>query len=158
MSYDTFFLIFSIAWGSTLLPLVVYFVKVKKPSKAIRIIAAAVLVSALFDGLGYGTALYFRSSVLTNNIYHVLSVFMLSWFYVEILFKKNYKFVLLTGTAVYILSFLSITFFLQHFLKEHQTFLWSMGNLVLVVYAAVYMHHLVVTLPTDNLKTFGLVW
>ena len=158
MNFETFNIIFRLTVCSTCIPLFVYLRRFRKASKEIKLIGAVTAASIFFDLAGYITGLYFKTSTITNNLYNIISFTLLSWFYFEIFFKRRYKPLFIIGIGIFILAFLIITFFIQNFIHEHQTFLWATGEFILVVYGIMFMNDQVSVFPLKKLYTSGLFW
>lgn len=142
---------------SVLFPLVAYLAKFKYATRRIHIIGGLVLVSAIFDLIGY---LRFQNSEPTAvlfNTYYVFLFCLLWWFYHEVVFIGTRRLITYIGLAVYAQSFILITLFVQDFF-QHQSLLWLITAIILVVFSIEYFLYLFSTGPGVNLLNYTTMW
>lgn len=147
------------------LPVCIYLYKAKGFPRYIHILAVALISSVLLDSLGF---IFAKLSIHTYWIFNVqdaLQFFLLSWFYYEIVFKKNQgfspatKYIFIPCTIFYLVSLLLVSFNLQNPISSDQNFMWTASAVIIIFYSSMYFNHLVVSVHTrKNLQMNILVW
>src|SRR5688572_21706777 len=108
---------------SLLVPLAMYLTRIKYASRNIHIIGLLIIVSGVCDLLGFILFNKHQSTVILFNVYYALLFFLLTWFYYEILFVNTRRILVWICLAVYLQSFILVTFFVQPFF-QYQTLMW----------------------------------
>jgi uncharacterized oligopeptide transporter (OPT) family protein len=126
---------------SIIVPLLVYLYKARGAPKQNHIIAGLLMLSAVCDIIGdYLFRNKLPTATLSNTYYFFLFVF-LCWFYYEILFRNEAKGVFYTGVAIYLISFLVITLFVQG-IDQNQSYSWFILDLVILLFVFTYGKYL----------------
>ena len=61
------------------------------------------------------------------------------------------------GLAVYLQSFILVTFFVQNFL-EYQTLMWLITALIMIIYSIAYFFYSLSTIITSGFYGYSLIW
>lgn len=142
---------------SLLVPLIIYLTRIRYASRQIHIIGILVIVSGLCD---LASLILFRnhhSTVVVFNLYYALMFFLLSWFYYEVLFVNTRRIMIWIGLAVYIQSFILISFFVQSF-YEYQTLMWLITAVIMIIYSIAYFFYSLSTVTPSGFFAYSLVW
>src|SRR5687768_17064624 len=115
---------------SVIIPLAMYFARLKYASKRLHIIGGLVMVSGLCDLLGYILFRTQQSTVILFNGYYAVIFFLLTWFYYEVLFANTRRLLVWIGLAIYLQSFILVTLFVQSF-YEYQTLMWLITAVIM---------------------------
>jgi len=142
---------------SLLIPLASYLFRMKDASRQIHIIGTLVIVSGLFDVAGFVLFSRHQSTVVLFNAYYFILFLLLTWFYYEVLFVNTSRLVVWIGLAVYIPSFILITFFVQNFL-EYQSLMWLITALIMVIYSIAYFFYSLSTIVTSGSYGYSSIW
>ena len=142
---------------SLVLPLVIYFTKMKYASKRIHIVGGLIILSGICDLIGF--ILFSRQlpNIIVFNIYYAILFFMLTWFYYEILFISSRRVMLWIGLGVYLQSFILITIYVQGFF-EYQTLMWVITAIIMIIYSISYFFYSLSTIPTANIYGSTYIW
>jgi hypothetical protein len=76
---------------STLIPLVYLFIYRKSQPRQNVILAVSLFISLVFDVIGGTLAYYQITNVLSNNLYRIIALPAIMWFYHETLIKRSFK-------------------------------------------------------------------
>lgn len=142
---------------SLLIPLVAYLLKAKYASRQIHIIGGLIIVSGLFDLWGMFLFSRHQSTVVLFNAYYAVLFFLLTWFYYEVLFVNTRRIMVWIGLAVYLQSFILITFFVQS-LFEFQTLMWLITAIIMITYSIAYFFYSLSTIITTGYFGHSLIW
>jgi hypothetical protein len=150
--------IFRVASNLSLLaPLAMYLTRIKYASRNIHIIGILIIVSGLCDLLGFVLFNKQQSTVILFNVYYALLFFLLTWFYYEILFVNTRRIMVWIGLAVYLQSFILITFFVQPFF-QYQTLMWVITAVIMITYSMGYFIYSLSTLTSSGYFGYSLIW
>jgi hypothetical protein len=122
---------------SIIVPLVLYFLKIKIASRQVHIIGALVITSALCDLTGFILMSGKYSTALIINIYYLLTFILLSWYYYESIFQARYKKVLPVGSMVFLVLSLLITLTMQD-ISYYQNRVWVLVSVIVLTYALIF--------------------
>lgn len=140
---------------SVLLPLALYFSKIKSASRSIHKIGGLVILSAASDFI----ALYFfntgQSTVFLFNTYYVAVFAFLAWFYYGVFVQPALRNIVGIGSIVYAICFVLITLFVQPY-SEYQTFMWTITGMVALIFSISYF--LSVFSAQQPMENYGLLW
>lgn len=142
---------------SLLLPLLLYLSRFKYASRQVHIIGILIIVSGIFDLIGLLLFSRHQSTVILFNTYYALMFGLLTWFYYEVLFINSRRIMVWIGVAVYVLSFVLVTAFVQSF-AEYQTLMWVIGAIILIIYSIAYFFHSLSTISASGYFGYGLIW
>lgn len=143
---------------SVVIPLVLYFAKIRKADRPAHIIGALLVIAAICDVTGYLLFKSGRSTAVVFNVYYSLLFFLLCWFYYDIFFKKFKKQLAITlGIIVYSVSFILITFFVQEFFY-YQNLIWMIAGIILIIYSIGYFLNSLASIPSIQLFDSSLTW
>jgi hypothetical protein len=142
---------------SVLVPLGFYLARIKRVSRPIHIIGALLLVAAICDVSGFLLFKAQRSTAIVFNVYYTAMFFLLSGFYYDIFFKNRYKVALLMGSAVYVISFILITFYVQQFFY-YQNLLWMIAGIIMILYSITCFVNSLSSIPTVHLFNTSTIW
>lgn len=142
---------------SLLFPLAIYLTRIKYASRQIHIIGVLIIVSGLFDLVGMLLFSERESTVVLFNAYYSVLFFLLTWFYYEVLFVNTRRIMVWIGLAVYLQSFILITFFVQNFF-EYQTLMWLITAIIMITYSIAYFFYSLSTIITSGYFGYSLVW
>jgi hypothetical protein len=142
---------------SLVVPLAIYFARFKYASKRVHIIGGLIIVSAICDLIGFILSRGQHSTVVLFNAYYAILFFLLTWFYYEILFINNRRVMVWIGLAIYLQSFILITFFVQSFF-EYQTLMWVITAIIMITYGIAYFFYSFSALPASNVFGHTLIW
>jgi hypothetical protein len=142
---------------SVAIPLAVYFARFRQHNKPARIISLLLFIATACDLAGYLLFRAQKSTAVVFNIYYTLMFLVLSWFYYEIIFREKFKLATLLGLAVYVLSFVLITFYVQDFFF-YQNLIWIIGGIIMVLYSITYFVNSLSALPNTYLFDDGTTW
>jgi hypothetical protein len=134
---------------SVVLPLIVYFTKIKHASRAVHLIGAALVISAISDMVGYVLFAGGKSTVILFNGYYAVQFLLLTWFYYEVLPSDKAKSIVIGGLVTYALAFALITVFIQP-LSEYQNYLWTITGMIMIVYGIAYFVNLFASEPNHG--------
>jgi len=142
---------------SVLVPLFIYLARSKGASRRVHIIGALLFVSAACDLIGFILYREHQSTVILFNAYYAILFLLLTWFYYEILFIKDRRVMLWIGLAIYLQSYVLITFFVQSFF-EYQTLMWVITAIIMIIYGIAYFIYSLSSLPTSSVFSYTFVW
>ena len=98
-----------------------------------HIIGALIVVAGVSDLLSY---LRIANPQALYNIYNVVQLGLITWFYYELVYKKRSEFIVLISTGVYILILLVSV--LKYGWPANYTLLWSTGSLIITIHSVTY--------------------
>ena len=98
-----------------------------------------------------------QSTVVLFNAYYFVLFLILTWFYYEALFVNTRRILVWIGLAIYLQSFILITFFVQNFM-EYQTLMWLITALIMIVYSVAYFFYSLSTIVTSGYFGYSLIW
>lgn len=139
---------------SVVIPVVLYFVRIRHAPRYIHIIGIVVLVSGVSDLIGFVLARGQQSTVMLINAYYLILFFLLLWFYALMPYFKTHKFVITASVSLYIAALIMVTLFVQKF-SEYQTLMWSLSGIMLTLFSIAYFLNLFSTQTANN---FSLLW
>lgn len=143
---------------SVVIPLVLYFARIRKADRPAHIIGALLIIAATCDITGYILFKSGQSTAVVFNVYYSLLFFLLCWFYYDIFFKKYKKQIAVTiGVIVYSVSFILITFFVQEFFY-YQNLIWMIAGIILIIYSIAYFLNSLASIPSIQLFDSSLTW
>ena len=142
---------------SVVIPLLYYISKIKKVSLPVHIIGSLLVIAALSDVAGYILFKSGQSTAVVFNVYYTLLFVLLCWFYYSIFFKHKHTFAVGLGIAIYFVSFLLITFFIQDFFY-YQNLIWMIAGIILIVYSIAYFINSLSSIPSIHLFESSLTW
>lgn len=142
---------------SLLVPLVIYFSRMRYASKRLHIIGTLIIVSGVCDLLGLVLARQQESTVILFNTYYAVLFGLLTWFYYEILFINNRRLMIWIGLAIYLQSFILISLFVQSFF-EYQTLMWVITAMIMIIYGIAYFFYSLSTVPASNVFGHTFTW
>jgi hypothetical protein len=142
---------------SLLVPLAMYLTRMRYASRNIHIIGLLIIASAICDLLGMVLFSRHQSTTVLFNVYYSLLFFILTWFYYEILFVNTRRIMVWIGLAVYLQSFLLVTFFVQNFF-EYQTLMWLISAVIMITYSMAYFLYSLSTLNNSGYFGYSLTW
>lgn len=142
---------------SVLFPLVAYLTKARYATRRIHIIGLLIFVSAVCDVLGYIRFQNGQSTAVLFNLYYLALFGFLWWFYHEIVFIGTRRLITYIGLAVYLQSLILITLFVQDF-YHHQSLLWLISGIIMLVFSIEYFLYLFSTGPGVNLLNYTTMW
>ena len=122
---------------SVALPLFQYCFKARHASRPVHIIGVLTIVSALSDAIAYILFEQDVPTVILFNAYYTVLFFLLSWFYYEILSTKIGRTTVLAGLAIYFISFIFVTLYLQGS-SEYQTVMWTITGIIMTIFSLTY--------------------
>jgi hypothetical protein len=126
-------------------------------SKQIHIIGILVIVSGFFDLVGFIFFSRHQSTVVLFNAYYFILFLLLTWFYYEVLFVNTRKAIVWIGIAIYLPSFILITFFVQNFL-EYQTLMWLITAVIMIMYSIGYFFYSLSTIINSGHYGYSFIW
>jgi hypothetical protein len=142
---------------SVVLPLAMYFIRMKNAARRIHIIGALVMVSAVCDIIGMILIMERSSTVVLFNTYYALLFLLLTWFYYEILFINTRRVLVWIGLAIYLQSFLLVTIYVQSFF-EYQTLMWVITAIIMIIYSISYFFYSFSTISAGNIFSYTFIW
>lgn len=142
---------------SVLVPLTIYGVRFRRMSKPLHIIGALLVVAACSDLAGFTLSRTGTSTAMVFNIYYSLMFLLLSWFYYDIFFKRQYQLALFVGVAVYVLAFTLITFYVQQF-DIYQNLIWMIGGIIMILFSITCFVNSLSAIPTVHLFNNSTIW
>ena len=142
---------------SMLVPLVLYFSRMKHASREVHIIGALIVVSGVCDLAGMVLFSMHRSTIILFNAYYFVLFFLLTWFYYQVLFANTNKRMVWAGVFVYLLSFILITTFVQNFF-EYQTLMWLVTAIILIIYSIAYFFYSLSIITSTGSFGYGFIW
>jgi hypothetical protein len=142
---------------SLLVPLAIYLSRVRYASRQIHIIGILIIASGIFDLVGLVLFSRHQSTVMLFNAYYFILFMLLTWFYYEILFANTLKVMVWIGLAVYLPSFILITFFVQN-VSEYQSLMWLITALIMIIYSIAYFFYSLSTIITSGYYGYSLIW
>jgi hypothetical protein len=142
---------------SLLVPLAMYLTRMRYASRNIHIIGLLIIASGICDLLGMVLFSRHQSTTVLFNVYYSLLFFILTWFYYEILFVNTRRIMVWIGLAVYLQSFLLVTFFVQNFF-EYQTLMWLISAVIMITYSMAYFLYSLSTLNSSGYFGYSLTW
>jgi hypothetical protein len=142
---------------SVVLPLAMYFFRMKNAAKRIHIIGALMIVSAACDLIGTLLIAERSSTVVLFNVYYALLFLLLTWFYYEILFINTRRVLVWIGLAIYLQSFLLVTIYVQSFF-EYQTLMWVITAIIMIIYSITYFFYSFSTISATNIFSYTFIW
>jgi hypothetical protein len=142
---------------SVLVPLILYLTRLKKLDRPMHIIGALLIVAASCDLAGFLLFQAQRSTAVVFNIYYTLMFLILSVFYYETVFKNRYKTALVLGIAVYVLSYVLITFYVQEFFY-YQNLIWIIAGIILILYSITCFVNSISSIPSIHLFNNSTTW
>ncbi len=140
---------------SVAVPFVMYLRKIRYASKSVHLIGALTVVSALSDFIAYILFAEDRSTVILFNVYYTVVFFLLTWFYFEILLTTGRRTTVVVGLAIYLLSYILVTVYVQPY-TVYQTFMWTITGLIMIIYSVSYFLHLFS--EETMMDNYGLLW
>lgn len=142
---------------SVLIPLMVYLTKIKVAPKQNHIIALLLLVLGLFDLAGFLFGLQHLSTALLFNVGQMAQFAIISWYYFEVVFKKEKVEVLMGGSMAYIVSFVLVNLFFED-IFHYQSIYWAIGSLLITLYGLLNLKIIKETLPVWSPDVRSEMW
>lgn len=142
---------------SVLAPLGVYLFRIRNSSRPGHIIALLLLVAAGSDLAGF---LLFRagaSTAIVFNVYYSLMFLILSAFYYDIVFREKFRLAFVMGIAVYVLAFVTITFYVQDFFY-YQNLIWIIGGIIMILFSITYFINSLSTISGTHVFENSTTW
>ena len=126
------------SYASIAFPLLAYLVKFRLATRAIHLIGAVAVVSAISDTIAFRSFAQGTSTILLFNTYYVVLFALLAWFYLDILTQKSERPIVIGGLVIFIISFVLITGFVQPF-TVYQNHVWTLIALIMVIFSTCYV-------------------
>lgn len=142
---------------SVLVPLTIYLFRFRKLGRPEHVIGILVFVAAICDLTGYLLYRAQQSTAVVFNVYYTLMFLILCRFYYDIIFKTKFKLAILIGVAVYVLSFVLITFYVQDFFF-YQNLIWIIAGVILILYSITYFLNSLSEVPSTHLFDQSTTW
>lgn len=142
---------------SLLVPLVAYLSRMKFASRQIHIIGILVIVSGFFDLVGFIFFSRQQSTVVLFNAYYLILFLLLTWFYYEVLFVNTRRAMVWIGIAIYVPSFILVTFFVQNFL-EYQSLMWLITAVMMIMYSIAYFFYSLSAIVSSGYYGYSSIW
>lgn len=142
---------------SVVIPLAIYFARMKYASKRLHIIGGLVVVSGICDLIGYVLFARQQSTVVLFNGYYAVIFFLLTWFYYEVLFANTRRILVWIGLAIYLQSFILVTLFVQSF-YEYQTLMWLITAVIMIIHSVAYFFYSLTSIQPANLFGYTFTW
>lgn len=142
---------------SVVIPLAIYFARMRYASRRLHIIGGLVIVSGICDLLGYVLFTREQSTVILFNGYYAVIFFLLTWFYYEVLFATTRRLLVWIGLAIYIQSFILVTLFVQSF-YEYQTLMWVITAIIMIIHSIAYFFYSLTSIQPANLFGYTFTW
>lgn len=142
---------------SVLVPLVFYLSRARHASRPIHIIGILTIISGLCDVIGM---IMFSRGVPTAvlfNVYYMVLFLLLTWFYYRILFVNTRRIMIWIGLAIYLLSFILVTLYVQNFM-QYQTLMWLITAIIMIVYSIGYFFYSLTTINSSGFFGYSLIW
>ena len=131
---------------SFLVPLVVYVMKIKIAPLKHRIIALLIGVLGVVDAIGFVFNYQHKSTALLFNVGQMAQFAIISWYYFEVVFKKEKIEVLMGGSMAYIVAFVLVNLFFED-IFHYQSIYWAIGSFLIMVYGLLNLRIIKQTLP-----------
>ena len=142
---------------SLLVPLFIYFARMRHASREVHIIGILIIASGLCDVVGFILFSKHQSTVVVFNTYYSILFLLLTWFYYEALFVNTRRLMVWIGLAVYLPSFFLITAYVQNF-SQYQTLMWVITAVIMIMYSIAYFFYSLSTITPTNFFGYSLVW
>ena len=142
---------------SLLVPLAVYFSRIRYASRQIHIIGLLLIISGLCDLAGFILLKENQSTTILFNIYYGLLFIVLTWFYYHNFFDTLHRIMIWVGLAVYVPSFILVSVYVQNF-SEYQTMMWLITAIIMIIYSIAYFFHSLTTITSNEYSAYGLIW
>lgn len=142
---------------SLTLPLIAYVLRRKEGSTQHHIIGVLIIALALCESIAALRGSQKASTALVANFYGIVQFFLLSWFYVEVLFKKLFAKYFFIGTGVYIVTYITVLFLGEGFF-DFQSSMWAVSGLILFIYAGAYNRYITLKLPAEEPYIISTFW
>lgn len=142
---------------SVLIPLTVYLTKIKIAPIQHHIIALLLVALGLFDLAGFLFGLRHLSTALLFNVGQIVQFAILSWYYFEVVFRKDKIEVFMGGSVTYIVSFILVNFFIED-IFHYQSVYWAMGSLLITMYGLINLKVIAQTLPFWSYDVRSEMW
>ncbi len=142
---------------SFLVPLVVYVTKIKVAPLQHHIIALLIGVLGSVDAVGFVFNYHHKSTALLFNVGQMVQFAILSWYYYEVVFKKEKVEVLMGGSMAYIVSFVLVNLFFED-IFHYQSIYWAIGSFLITVYGLLNLKMIKQTLPVWSTDVRSEMW
>ncbi len=142
---------------SLLVPLSIYFTRMRYASRQVHIIGILIIASGLCDVIGFILFSKHQSTVVVFNAYYSILFFLLTWFYYEALFVNTRRVMVWIGLAVYLPSFFLITIYVQNF-SQYQTLMWVITAIIMIMYSIAYFFYSLSTVTPSAFFGYSLIW
>jgi hypothetical protein len=142
---------------SVLVPLVFYLLRFRRLNRPGHIIGILLFVAGICDLAGYMMFQAQHSTAVVFNIYYTVMFLLLCRFYYEILFKDKFRIAMVVGIAVYVLSFVLITFYVQNFFF-YQNLVWIIAGVIMILYSVTYFLNSLSAIPSLHLFDNSTTW
>jgi hypothetical protein len=142
---------------SLVVPLAVYFAKMKYASRQVHIIGVLIIASGLCDLVGYFLFTRHHATIVVFNVYYCVLFLLLSWFYYEALFVNTRRILVWVGLAVYLQSYILTTLYVQGFF-EYQTLMWLIAAVIMIIYSIAYFFYSLSTITPSGFFGYSLIW
>ena len=142
---------------SVLVPLTVYFYRIRYASRQVHVIGLLLIVSGLCDLAGFILLKDNQPTTVLFNIYYLLLFLLLTWFYYHNFFDTLHRIMIWVGLAVYIPAFILVSLYVQNF-SEYQTMMWLVTAVIMIIYSIAYFFHSLTTITGNAFSAYGLIW
>jgi hypothetical protein len=147
------------------LPVLTFFRKAPTTDKTLRILAAALVIAAFSDGVGFLLGELKVYTIVLYNVQDILQFLLLSRMYYKILFNDEPrltmggKVVFIPATACYVISFIVVSMQLQDPFSKFQNIMWTISAGIIIIYCCMYCNKLLIEVSTSkNVKLNVFVW
>jgi hypothetical protein len=141
--------------ASVAFPMILYLTKIGYGSKALHLIGALVVLSALSDLTAYFLFSHGKSTVILFNLYYIAVFFVLTGFYLSIYNSSTGRRVVISGFFIYVIALILVTLFRQPF-TTYQTLMWTLTGMTMIIYSISYFLYLFSDQTMMN--NYGLLW
>jgi hypothetical protein len=135
----------------------VYLIRRKVFIKDVSIAAGVLVVSVVFDCIGYYFVQHKIITAFLYNLQDVIQFGLLSWFYYKIVFSRTGNRVFKTATALYIVFLFTISIFVQNPITKHQNYMWVISSVILILYAIYFCYDLLKTISSRRELTLNAI-
>jgi hypothetical protein len=136
MSPITFRIIFLLSTLTTVIPLILYFVRIKDQAKSNSVVLVWLGFSLILD-IGIWMLINYKiPTFILNNSYSIGTFVLLSVFYYKILFEKKAKILFYSGSLIFSVGL--SCFGINYGLYELNTNIWIISAVILIVYSFAY--------------------
>jgi hypothetical protein len=122
-----------------------------------HIIALLIGVLGLVDAVGFVFNYQHKSTTLLFNVGQMVQFAILSWYYFEVVFKKEKAEVLMGGSVAYIVSFVLVNLFSVD-IFHYQSIYWAVGSLLITLYGILNLKFIAQTLPFWSSDVRSEIW